>query len=300
MGNRWTISEVPDLSGKTVVVTGGNTGLGFKSCLEFARNNAEVILACRNKEKGDAAVARIKAEIPDCSVRCMTLDLSDLSSVNDFGKRFCAEYEKLDILMNNAGIVNLATLQRTKEGREMQMATNHLGHFALTFNLLEPLLQSERSRVVILSSGAYRWGKINFEDLDWEEREESYSRVQAYGDSKLANMLFCLGLQDYFDQRGANAISVAAHPGLTGTERQQAEGVGGAFTRWLATSVDKGVESQLRAATDNNVKGKQFYGPKYMLFGPPSNLSISEDAQSQELIQQLWEYSEQATNCKYP
>ena len=254
---RWNLSQSPRLDGATAIVTGGNVGLGFKSSLELARLGAHVIVACRSEERGRASIARIEADCPGASVETLPLDLASLPSIHAFADRFLESHPRLDLLMNNAGVVNLPTLERTSDGHELHMATNHFGHFALTGRLWTSLLAAERARVVVLSSAAHRFGEIRFDDLDWRKR--AYDRGKAYGDSKLANLLFVLALQRRFEGAGSSAIAVAAHPGLTGTERQQSVGIGGRFSRWVASSVEHGVRSQLVAAMAPHVRGGVFF-----------------------------------------
>jgi len=294
----WHLDEIPDLSGKVAVVTGGNVGLGFRSGLELARKGAQVVLACRNAERGREAAILIKSEIEGAEVSALPLDLVDAESIEGFARAFAADHGRLDILLNNGGVVNLETLVRTIEGREMHMATNHLGHFALTGRLAKRLLATQGSRVVTVSSGAHRAGEIVFDDLDWRTRD--YDRVKAYGDSKLANLLFTWRLQRYFEDRSSSAIAVAAHPGLTGTERQQSIGIGGALTRWLATPVVKGVRPQLLAATDPSVRGGDFYGPRFGLLGPPIPLAWNPDEAGRETADRLWRVSEELTGVRFP
>ena len=185
---KWTAEDLPDLSGKTIIVTGGNSGIGYEAALQFARKGAEVILACRNMQKAGAADAQITAMYPSAKVEPMALDLSNLSSIREFASAYRARHRTLDILVNNAGVMALP-YSRTADGFEMQFGTNHLGHFALTGLLLEPLLAADHARVVNVSSGAHRMGAIRFDDLNWEH---GYTKWRAYGQSKLANLLFTL------------------------------------------------------------------------------------------------------------
>ncbi|PSW10313.1 short-chain dehydrogenase [Photobacterium rosenbergii] len=294
----WSLKDIPDLTGKTAIVTGGNTGLGFKTTLELARNAAKVVLACRNEEKGKAAINRLRQTLPEAELDVISLDLTCRQSIENFVHQVTSRYSQLDILVNNAGVVNLAQRQTTPEGFEMHMATNHLGHFALTGRLLPALLSADHARVVTVSSGGYKYGTINFDDFNWQQRP--YHRVKAYGDSKLANLLFSYQLQRYFDSIGANAMSVAAHPGLTGTERQQTIGVGGVFSRSLASSVDNGCRSQLLAATAPNIKPQGLYGPRYGIWGSPALHKASPKYVNAALAQQLWDFSEDITGVRFP
>ncbi len=297
MGVKWGTSNIPDLSEKLAIVTGGNRGLGYKTSLELARRGASVIIACRSLEKGRSAAESILKTIPRANLEIIQLDLLDSDSISNFAQNFRARYNRLDILINNAGVVNLEKRQVTMDGREMHMATNHLGHFALTGRLFPTLIATEKARVVTVSSVAYRTGTINFDDLDWQKRE--YNRFKSYGDSKLANLLFMKQLQNLFDSAGASAISVAAHPGITATERQQTIGAGGFIAHWLASPVRKGCLPQLLAATEPSVKAGEFYGPRYGIWGFPSLQKIKPGVLNSGVAEKLWRVSEDLTHVKY-
>jgi len=293
ISRNWSNENIPNLSGKIVIVTGGNKGLGYKSALEFAKKSANVIIACRNVEEGLSAKANIISDVPDAKVDVIPLDLTDKTSIHNFCGEFKQTYHQLDILLLNAGVVNLDSHQLTPDGQEMHMATNHLGHFALTGILFDMLKNTENARVVTVSSLAYNSGVINFDDFSWNTRK--YDRFKAYGDSKLANLLFMTQLQKQFEQAGTSAISVSAHPGLTGTDRQQSIGIGGVFTRWLASPVSKGCLPQLLAATEPSVQANDFYGPKYRLIGVPKQQKLNSKIFNADVAKRLWEYSEELT-----
>ena len=297
MHNNWTASNIPNLEGKISIVTGGNIGLGYKSSLELARQGATVVIACRHEDKGKNAIELIKKEVPDVKCDVITLDLTDKYSIDKFAETFNSRYKQLDILINNAGVVNLDSRQRSNDGHEMHMATNHLGHFALTGRLFDVLKNTEYSRVVTVSSLAYKSGIIDYDDFTWEKRK--YDRFKAYGDSKLANLLFMAQLQKMFVRAGSNAISVAAHPGLTGTDRQQSIGIGGALAKWIASPVSKGCLPQLLAATAPNVKMCEFYGPKYGILGPPRQQQIKSELINEGQLEKFWLLSEKLTGVKY-
>jgi len=289
--------SIPDLTGKTALVTGGNKGLGYESVLQMADKGAKVILACRDVKQGQAAKASIMAQVPQAAIEVMALNLTHAQSIKSFCDSFKQKHESLDILLLNAGVVNLEQHQLTHSGQEMHMATNHLGHFALTGQLFDVLLNSKKPRVVTVSSLAYKAGVINFEDFNWHNR--SYDRFKAYGDSKLANLLFMMGLQKRFDKAGVNGISLSAHPGLTATERQQTIGIGGALAHWIASPVKKGSRSQLLAATGAGVKANQFYGPKFALLGKPKALTLKSKFLNEAMANKLWEYSEAETGVSF-
>jgi NAD(P)-dependent dehydrogenase (short-subunit alcohol dehydrogenase family) len=292
----WTQQDIPDLTGKVALITGGNVGLGFESARELAAHGATVVLAARNSDRNAAAVQRINAALSGCEVQALVLDLASPSSIAEFTQQFLARFSRLDILLNNAGVVNLESLQRTDSGHEMHMAVNHYGHFALTAQLFPLLVKTPAARVVTVSSLAYRYADLRLDDMDWRARD--YSRTGAYADSKLANLFFMLRLQREFEQVGASAISVAAHPGLTGTERQQSIGIGGVVSRYLAAPVVSGVRPQLLAATAPEVEPGEFYGPRFNLRGAPRQIDLAQLSAQRELIDQLWEYTTVATGVK--
>lgn len=211
----WTATDLPDLSDKVIILNGGNSGVGFEAAKEFARKGAHVILACRNMEKARAAMDEIVADIPGASVEIMALDLASLDSVRQFATAFNDKHDRLDILVNNAGIM-MVPYSETEDGFESQFGVNHLAHFALTGLLLEPLLATPGSRVVTISSNAHQRGQMDFDDL-YFQNGNSYDRSAAYNRSKLANLLFTKELQRRFEEGGADAMAVAAHPGISNT-----------------------------------------------------------------------------------
>src|SRR5438105_5312810 len=207
---KWTASDIPDLGGKTAVVTGANSGLGFETAIELARHGAQVVLACRDEGRGKDALERVQTRLPDAKVELSLLDLADLASV----RKFAGDVQDVDLLINNAGVMALKERRTTADGFEMQFGTNHLGHFALTGLLLPRLLSRPEPRVVTESSGAHRIGRINFGDLQGERR---YFRWLAYGQSKLANLMFVFELQRRATEAGTALGSMAAHPGYART-----------------------------------------------------------------------------------
>ncbi len=213
--NNWTINNIPDLKGKVIIVTGGNSGLGFESVKAFAKKGADVILASRSLEKGNLARTEIVNEYPDSRIEVMELDLGDLESVRNFADKFSKKYKKLDILLNNAGIMMTPYL-KTKDGFEGQLGTNHLGHFALTGLLLDKILNSPGSRVINVSSMAHKSGKMDFNNLQFENGK-GYSPMKSYGRSKLSNLLFIYELQRRLESSNHSSIAIAAHPGVATT-----------------------------------------------------------------------------------
>ena len=305
MNKNWTLDNIPDLTGKVIIVTGANNGIGYEAAKEFARNGAQTILACRSAEKAQAALDQIRAEIPDASVEIIQLDLASLKSVHRFADDFKARYDQLDILLNNAGIMAVP-YGKTEDGFESQLGINHLGHFALTGLLIELLLKTPRSRIVNVSSIGHRSGKMNFENLMFEDGKE-YSRTKAYYKSKLANLLFTYELQRRFDANGAEPKAIAAHPGISTTSL--ADHLFPKFLlklmiplmRRMNQSAEMGALPSLRAAVDPEVIGGQYYGPD----GPkerngyPVVVQSSEASHNKADAQKLWEISEQLTGVEY-
>ena len=299
---KWTAQQIPDLQGQTAIVTGANSGIGFEAARELARHKAEVVLACRNMEKGAAAVRQITDTVPDARVELRELDLGSLASVRQFAERYAASHSSLDLLVNNAGV--MAPPRRlTEDGFELQFGTNHLGHFALT-GLLLPLIDARSAgRVVIVSSGAHRQGKINFDDL---QGEKSYGRWSAYGQSKLANLLFMLELDRRLRARRSTIRSVAAHPGYAATNLQSAESSGvEAFmmsigNAIIAQSAAMGALPTLYAATNPNVQGGQYFGPDGFFEGRgyPKLVSPNDRAQDEAVARRLWDVSQELTGVE--
>ncbi|MBU0703723.1 MAG: SDR family NAD(P)-dependent oxidoreductase, partial [Chloroflexi bacterium] len=213
MTSNWTTEHIPDLTAKVAIVTGANTGIGYEMARALARKRATVILACRNKDKGEAAVRQIRHEYPEAEAELLQVDLSELASVRRFADEFTNHYDRLDILINNAGIM-ATPFVRTGDGFELQFATNHLGHFALTGLLLACIIRGPRARVVTVSSWGHHFGVIDFDNLNAEKK---YDPGRAYAQSKLANLLFAYELHRRFEDTGVDALAASAHPGWTAT-----------------------------------------------------------------------------------
>lgn len=305
---KWNNDDIPDLTGRIVVVTGAKSGTGFQASKVLASKGAEVIMTCRSLEKGEAAATEIRDEYPNATVRVMELDLADLSSVRSFAEEFVQNHTSLDILFNNAGVMQTPPY-KTADGFELQFGTNHLGHFALTGLLLKPLLQANEARIVTMSSMASSNGKIHFDDINLEQK---YGRTKAYSQSKLANLLFAYELQRKFEQKNASAISVAAHPGYTATNLQFAgpgmEGGRRHFARMyritnkiMAQGVEMGALPILCAATDPTVEGGDYIGSRRLrgARGHPKKVRSSKRSYNEDDARQLWEISEQLTGVKY-
>ncbi|KBZ68351.1 hypothetical protein K875_00898 [Mycobacterium [tuberculosis] TKK-01-0051] len=301
----WSEGDVPDQSGRVVVVTGANTGIGYETAAVLAYRGAHVVLAVRNLEKGNAALARIVAASPRADVTLQKLDLTSLDAIRSAADALRAAYPRIDLLINNAGVM-WTPKQVTADGFELQFGTNHLGHFALTGLLLDNLLSVRDSRVVTVSSLGHRLrAAIHFDDLQWEH---GYDRIAAYGQSKLANLLFTYELQRRLAANAdARTIAAAAHPGGSNTEL--ARNLPGVFRPLKAVlgpvlfqSPAMGALPTLRAATDPAVQGGQYYGPAGFLEqrGRPKLVESSAQSHDEELQRRLWAVSEELTGVSFP
>jgi NAD(P)-dependent dehydrogenase (short-subunit alcohol dehydrogenase family) len=306
MPHDWNLDQVPDLSGRVMIVTGANSGIGYEAALAFAKRKADLVLACRNQDKAKAAADRIQNEAPTARLELIPLDLSDLSSVQAFAVSFREGHSQLNALINNAGVMALPK-RATTDGFEMQFGTNHLGHFALTGHLLDLLLGTPGSRVVNVSSIAHKFGKIRFHDL---QSEKSYSKWGAYGQSKLANLLFTHELDRRFKDAGSDTISVACHPGWAATNLQEAgpnmEGskLMGRLSAWgnsmLAQDASAGALPTVFAAVEP-LRGNEYVGPTRFMgwHGSPEIIEPSSKARDREVAERLWEDSERLTGVRY-
>jgi NAD(P)-dependent dehydrogenase (short-subunit alcohol dehydrogenase family) len=299
---KWTSADIPDQTGRIAVITGANTGLGFETATALAARGAHVVMAVRNLEKGKQAAARITKATPGAEVELQELDLSSLESVRSAAAELRSAHDRIDLLINNAGVM-YTPKSTTKDGFEMQFGTNHLGHFALTGLLLDRLLPVEGSRVVTVSSLGHRIrAAIHFDDLQWER---SYSRVGAYGQAKLANLLFTYELQRRL-AAGNTTVAVAAHPGGSKTEltRNMPRLVAMAtrLVEPLFQDADLGALPQLRAATDPGVQGGQYFGPDGFqeTRGYPKVVASSAQSHDVALQRRLWAVSEELTGVVYP
>ncbi len=303
----WIADDMPHLTGKTIVVTGGNSGIGYEAALQFARKKARTILACRSLDKASAAAAQIIAANPGGVVEVMELDLSSLASIRNFAEAFHKSHQSLDVLVNNAGVMALP-YRKTIDGFEMQFGTNHLGHFALTGLLLDTLCAASGARVVNVSSGAHRMGRIRFDDLQWER---SYYKWFAYGQSKLANLLFTFELQRRADAASARLLAVGCHPGYAATNLQAAgprmkgssamESLWGTMNGMFAQSAAMGALPTLYAATSPEVRRGDYIGPDGMaeMWGHPTKVKASAAAKDAAVAARLWEVSEQMTKVQF-
>ena len=307
MPKPWTSDDIPDLSGKTIVVTGGNSGIGYEAALQFARKRAKVVLACRDLGKARSAAAQIAASSPGADVEVMALDLSSLASVRAFSDAFHSDHHALHVLCNNAGVMAIP-YRLTTDGFEMQFGTNHLGHFALTGLLLDLILATGGARVVNVASGAHRMGRMRFDDLQWKQ---GYRKWMAYGQSKLANLLFTFELQRRADAAKKNFLCVACHPGYAATNLQAAgpkmqgsamlESLFSVGNSLFSQSAAMGALPTEYAAVAPGVHGSDYIGPDGIaeLWGHPKNVGCSAAAKDTASAKRLWEVSEQLTGVRY-
>jgi NAD(P)-dependent dehydrogenase (short-subunit alcohol dehydrogenase family) len=299
----WTVDRIPDQGGRLAVVTGANSGLGLVTARELARAGARVVLACRSVAKGEGACDTIGRASPGAQLELEELDLGELDSVRAFAERFHAAHDGLDLLINNAGVM-ATPRRRTADGFELQFGTNHLGHFALTALLIRAMEGREDARVVTLSSGMHRVGRIAFDNLGGERH---YFRWRAYGQSKLANLLFALELDRRLRAAGSSVKSLAAHPGWAATNLQYAgpplfdRAVAHLGNRVWAQSADMGALPTLYAATEPGLDGGTYVGPDGILEqrGHPEPVSMSSAARDEEVARRLWEVSERMTEVRF-
>lgn len=306
MSDKWTVNEIPDLTGKVIIVTGGNSGIGFAAAKEFSRKGAKTILACRSMDRAQAALHKLQAEIPNAPVEMMQLDLARLASVHQFVDAFKAKYDRLDVLVNNAGVM-MVPYGTTEDGFERQMGTNHLGHFALTGLLMDLLLKTPHSRVVNVSSNGHTSGVMDFDNLLFAGGQD-YSPMKAYGRSKLANLLFTYELRRRYETAGSSAIAVAAHPGASSTnlgnhlgERNFAMGLLMKVGLLISQSAAMGALPTIRAAVAPDVQGGDYYGPSGFMEvrGHPVKVESNKASHNRVDAQKLWEVSEELTGVTY-
>lgn len=305
----WTAERMGDLSDKTVIVTGANSGLGFEAGKAFASHGANVVLACRSVERGVAAGERIRDDAPATRLTVIELDLADLDSIRAFATSFDDTHDELHVLCNNAGVMAIPRSE-TADGFETQFGVNHLGHFALTGLLLDQLRGTDgETRVVTQSSGLHENGEIDFDDL---QSEASYDEWAAYGQSKLANLLFAYELQRRLRSAGIESVeSVACHPGYADTNLQQRgpEQSGSTLGLWgmkaanavLAQDAATGALPMLYAATADDIDGGEYVGPGGFqnMRGHPEKQCSSERSYDETTAQRLWEVSEGLTGVRY-
>jgi protochlorophyllide reductase len=301
----WTMQEIPDQTGRVAVITGANSGLGLEAARALAARGATVVLACRSPTNAARAKSEILAVNPRAKLETCVLDVASLHSVRAFATAMQAQFAAIDLLINNAGI--MATPQQSSpDGLELQFATNHLGHFALTGLLLPQLSARHGSRLVAISSIAARTGRIDFEDLMGKRR---YDAWKAYNQSKLANLMFALELQRWLQRAGLPLSALAAHPGASTTNLFSTPGsyftkriVSPLLSRFLFQPAEQGVLPILFAATSNEATPGGYYGPRGFqeMKGPPGPAAIPRQALDTEAAARLWQVSEQLTGISYP
>ena len=293
----WTAEQLSDQTGRVAIVTGANSGIGFETARVLAEKGATVVMACRNLVKTNPKADEIRGAHPEATVEVMELDLSDLESVRRFADAFRAKQSRLDLLINNAGIM-VPPYGTTAQGFETQFGVNHLGHFALTGSLLDLIIQTPGSRIVTVSSVAHQFGKIQFSDLNWAK---GYKAQSAYGQSKLANLLFTYELQRRLAAAGKDTLAVAAHPGWTETNLQEhAKGVK-FLNRFFGQEPLMGALPTLYAATESDVNGAEYYGPSGFMEmnGPPKRVKSNRRSRDQNVAERLWSVSEELTGVRF-
>ena len=298
MATSWSRDDIPDQSGRIAIVTGANSGIGLEAARELARNGAHVVLACRSEAKANEAIGDIRAELPDANVEFMELDLADLDQVRQFAAAVHERFDHLDLLINNAGVM-VPPESRTEQGFELQLGVNHLGHFALTGLLLDLLISTGGARIVNVSSTAHKLGRMDFDDLDFETR--GYSASAAYGQSKLANLLFTYELGRKLQASGSGLVVAAAHPGWTQTNLQQHSNVFQMLNPFFGMRPPGGALPTLRAATDPDVKTGDYYGPDgwFEMRGAPKKVPSTNASHSRPDAERLWKVSEARTGVHF-
>ena len=306
-GTKWTVEQISSETGKTVLITGANSGIGFQAAVELARHGAYVLLGCRNAAKGKEALDRLRREVPTAGAEVVELDMASLVSIRSFAEGFAGRGMALDVLINNAGVMALPKRELTADGFERQFGTNHLGHFALTGLVMPQLLAAHAPRVVTVASLAHRNGKIDFANL---QSERGYKPWDAYGESKMANILFANELDRRARAANSRLISVPVHPGVSQTSIV-ANGPGASdlktrvlftFAKFLTSKDAEGALPTIYAATNASVRGGEYIGPDgFMEFkGSPTVVKARPHAMDQAVGQRLWTASEELTGVVYP
>lgn len=294
----WSIYSIPSQSGKTAIVTGANVGLGFETAKALAQKGMKVIMACRNPEKASKAKAQIIEHYPNANLELIGLDLSDLKSIDEFVETIKLRYTRLDVLINNAGVM-VPPYTLTPNGFELQFGVNHLGHFYLTAQLFDLLIRTPDSRVVPIASIAHKFGSINFSDI---HSEHTYSKQKAYAQSKLANLLFSFELDRRLKAANLSTKAIAAHPGVSATNLvQYFPGIAKRLTPFVAQSAAAGAQPTLMAALCSQLKGGEYIGPSGFLemYGRPTMVGSSKKSRNKELAEKLWTLSEQLVGVEF-
>jgi NAD(P)-dependent dehydrogenase (short-subunit alcohol dehydrogenase family) len=295
---KWDSNDILDQKGRVAVVTGSSSGVGYETARVLAEKNATVILAVRNLKKGNAAAEKILIQHPNADVKVMELDLANLESVRNSAAEFRSQFSRLDLLINNAGVM-MPPYSKTEDGFELQFGTNHLGHFALTGLLFDLIKATSGSRIVNVSSSGHNYGDLDFDDLNWEKRP--YKKMKAYADSKIANLYFTYELQKRVDRNGGKPLVTAAHPGWTATELQRHVGLIGFLNHFFSQDITMGALPTLYAAVGADVKGSDYYGPsgRREMKGYPKKVESNELSHNQEIARKLWEVSEELTGVNF-
>ena len=291
---KWNSDNIGNQKGRVAVVTGSSSGIGYETARVLSEKDAEVIIAVRNMQKGESAADKIRSGYSGANVKVMKIDLSSLSSVKDFAESFKKGYDRLDLLINNAGVM-MPPYSKTEDGFELQMGTNHLGHFALTGHLLELIERTPDSRIVNVSSAAHNYGNIDFDDLNWEQRK--YNAMRAYADSKIANIYFT----NEMSQKLNGTISAAAHPGWTATDLQRHSGIFSFLNNFLAQDISMGALPTLYAAVGEDVKSGDYFGPSGFreMRGYPKRVESNGLSHDVEIAGKLWDVSQELTGVTY-
>lgn len=295
---KWDSENIPDQAAKVVIITGASSGLGKEAAKVLSGKNATIIMAVRNTQKAADVVQEIKKTFPNAEIEIRQLDLNSLDSVKSFADGFKASYQRLDILINNAGVM-ACPFSTTADGFEIQMGVNHFGHFALTGHLMPLLKKTTDSRIVVTSSVAHKTGDINFEDINWASRE--YKTGQAYSDSKLANLYFAYELARKLEGDPTAPLISISHPGWTKTELDRHSGIIQFLGNIVAQTVEMGTLPTLRAAIDENAKSGDYYGPRrlFEMRGYPIVVKSNKLSHDQAKAKQLWDMSEELTGIRF-
>ena len=294
----WNDKDIPNLNGKVVVVTGATSGLGAAAALVLAGKEATVVMAVRNTSKGETVASDIRKTHPNAKLMVRKLDLASLNSVKEFADKFLIEFDRLDVLINNAGVM-FCDYVLTVDGLEPQMGVNHFGHFALTGRLMPLLKATPDSCIVVTSSVAHRAGKIDLDDVNWTNR--SYKTHQAYSDSKIANLYFTYELSRKFESdKDAPKVTVA-HPGWTRSELQRHSGLMRFLNKFFAQDADMGVLPTLRAAFDKSANSGDYFGPSkfFEMHGHPVLVKSNKTSHNHETAKRLWDVSEKVTGVSF-
>lgn len=296
--SKWDAMQLPSQYGRVAIITGSNSGIGYETALALAKKDAKVVMACRNVPEAEKAKSKIIETYPDAQIKVMKVDVSSLSDVKNFASQFQNEFDRLDLLINNAGIM-MSPYRVTEDSFENQLATNYIGHFALTGLLLPLLLNTSGSRVVTLSSLSYKWADINSEDLHFEK---GYDKKKAYGQSKRACLVFAYELNRRLNAAGHSTTSLAAHPGLSKTNLDRyfpalIRPLGSLFLQ----SPTKGALPVLYAAVHEGLKGGEYIGPDGFqeMRGYPTTVDSDEGSKNKEVAERLWDETEKMTNVRF-